>query len=150
MGEGNGNPLQYSCLENPVDGGAWWGAVYGAAQSRTWLKRLSMHACIGEGMANHSSILAWRIPGTEEPGGLPSMWSHRVGHDWSDLAAAAAAAKISDRMVKCVPETDSWSPFQWCIQKPKFSFTYTPLNVSGLMLFKFLSGNYATWVIGHW
>ena len=42
-------------------------------------------------MATHSSVLAWRIPGMGEPGGLPSMWSHRVGHDWSDLAAAAAA-----------------------------------------------------------
>ena len=46
-------------------------------------------------MATHSSILAWRIPGTEEPGGLPSMGSHRVGHDWSDLAAAAAKCLIS-------------------------------------------------------
>ena len=42
-------------------------------------------------MATHSSVLAWRIPGTEEPGGLPYMGLHRVGHDWSDLAAAAAA-----------------------------------------------------------
>ena len=45
----------------------------------------------GEGNGTHSSVLAWRIPGTEEPGGLPPMGSHRVGHDWSDLAAAAAA-----------------------------------------------------------
>ena len=52
IGEGNGNPLQYSCLENPVDRGAWWAAVYGVAQSRTWLKRLGMHACIGEGNGN--------------------------------------------------------------------------------------------------
>ena len=51
-GEGNGNPLQYSCLENPVDRGAWWTAVHGVAQSRTQLKRLSMHACIGEGNGN--------------------------------------------------------------------------------------------------
>ena len=79
-GEGNGNPLQYSCLENPVDRGAWRAAVHRVAQSWTRLKQLSMHACIGE-MATHSSILAWRIPGTEEPGGLPSMGSHRVGHD---------------------------------------------------------------------
>ena len=49
IGEGNGNPLQYSCLENPVDGGAWWAAVHGVSQSRTRLKRLSMHVCIGEG-----------------------------------------------------------------------------------------------------
>ena len=50
-----------------------------------------MHACIGEGNATHSGIPAWRIPGTEEPGGPPSMGSHRVGHDQSNLAAAAAA-----------------------------------------------------------
>ena len=73
-----------------MDGGAWWAAVHRVAQSQTWLRGLSMHACIGEGMATHSSVLAWRIPGTGEPGGLPSMGSHRVGHDWSDLAAAAA------------------------------------------------------------
>ena len=45
-------------------------------------------------MATHSSVLAWRIPGTEKPGRRPSMWSHRVGHDWSNLAAAAAAKPI--------------------------------------------------------
>ena len=85
MGEGSGNPLQCSCLENPRDGGACWAAVYEVAQSRTRLKWLSMHALEKE-MATHFSILAWRIPGTEEPGGLPSMGSHRVGYDWSDLA----------------------------------------------------------------
>ena len=88
FGEGNGNPLQYSCLENSVDRGAWWAAVHGVTQSWTRLKWLSMHALEKE-MATHSSILAWRIPGTGEPGGLPSMGLHRVGHDWSDLAAAA-------------------------------------------------------------
>ena len=84
-GEGNGNPLQYSCLENPMDGGAWWAAVHGVARSR--VGRLSdftftfhFHA-LEEEMATHSSLLAWRIPGTGEPGGLPSMGSHRVGHD---------------------------------------------------------------------
>ena len=51
-GEGNGNPLQYSCLENPVDRGAWWAAIYGVAQNQTRLKRLTMHACIGEGNGN--------------------------------------------------------------------------------------------------
>ena len=83
-GEGNGTPLQYSCLENPMDGGAWWGAVHGVAKS--W-KRLSnstftfdCHALEKE-MATHSSVLAWRIPGMAEPGGLPSVGSHRVGHD---------------------------------------------------------------------
>ena len=77
-------------LEKPRDGGAWWAVVYGVAQSRTRLKWLNMHACIGEG--NGNPLLAWRIPRTEEPSGLSSMGLHRVGHNWSDLAAAAAAA----------------------------------------------------------
>ena len=83
-GEGNGTPLQYSCLENPMDGGAWWAAVRGVARSRTRLSDFTLffhfHALEKE-MATHSSVLAWRIPGTREPGGLPSMGSHRVGHD---------------------------------------------------------------------
>ena len=95
--EGNGNPLQYSCLENPMDGGAWWAAVHGVAKSRTRLSDFTLffhfHALEKE-MATHSSVLAWRIPGTGEPSGLPSMGSHRVGHDWSDLAAAAAACRV--------------------------------------------------------
>ena len=82
--EGNGTPLQYSCLENPMDGGAWWAAVHGVAKSQTGLSDFTFtfhfHALEKE-MAAHSSILAWRIPGTGEPGGLPSMGSHRVGHD---------------------------------------------------------------------
>ena len=92
-GEGNGTLLQYSCLENPMDGGAGWAAVHGVAKSRTWLSDFTFtfhfHALEKE-MATHSSVLAWRIPRTGEPGGLPSMGSHRVGHDRSDLAAAAA------------------------------------------------------------
>ena len=93
LGEGNGTPLQYSCLENPMDGGAWWAAVHGVARSRTRLSDFTFtfhfHALEKE-MATCSSVLTWRIPGTGEPGGLPSMESQRVGHDWSDLAAAAA------------------------------------------------------------
>ena len=88
LGEGNGNPLQYSCLENPVDRGALWAAVHRVTQSQTQLKQLSMYAMEKE-MATHSSVLAWRIPGTEEPGGQPSTGLHRVRHDWSSLAAAA-------------------------------------------------------------
>ena len=84
FGEGNGTPLQYSCLENPMDGGAWWPAVHGVAKSRTQLSDFTstfhFHALEKE-MATHSSVLAWRIPGTEEPGGLSSTGSHRVGHD---------------------------------------------------------------------
>ena len=97
VGEGNGTPLHYSCLEKPMGGGAWWVAVHGVAKSRTWLSDFTFnfhfHA-LEKAMAIHSSVLAWRIPGTGEPGGLPSMGSHRVGHDWSDLAAAAAAAAL--------------------------------------------------------
>ena len=83
-GEGNGNPLQYSCLENSMNGGTWWAAVHGVAKSRTRLSdfifTFHFHTLEKE-MATHSSILAWRIPGTGEPGGLPSMGSHRVRHD---------------------------------------------------------------------
>ena len=90
-GEGNGTPLQYSCLENPMDGGAWWAAVHGVPKSWTRLSDFTFtfhfHALEKE-MATHSSVLAWRIPGTAVLGGLPSMGSHRVRHDWSDLAVA--------------------------------------------------------------
>ena len=83
-GEGNGTPLQYSCLENPMDGGAWWAAAHGVARSQTRLSDFTFtfhfHA-LEKAMATHSSVLAWRIPGTGEPGGLPSIGSHRVGHD---------------------------------------------------------------------
>ena len=82
--EGNGTPLQYSCLENPMDGGALQAAVHGVMKSRTLLSNFTFnfhfHALEKE-MATHSSVLAWSVPGTGEPGGLPSMGSHRVGHD---------------------------------------------------------------------
>ena len=89
-GEGTGNPLQYSCLENPMDGGAWEAVVHGVAKSQTWLSDFAFtfhFPALEKEMATHSSVLAWRIPGTGEPGGLPSLGSHRVGHDWSDSAA---------------------------------------------------------------
>ena len=86
-GKGNGIPLQYSCLDNPMDGGAWWAAVHGVTKSQTWLSNFTFtfhfHALEKE-MATHSSVLAWRIPG---------MGSHRVGHYWSDLAVAAAVCE---------------------------------------------------------
>ena len=76
-----------------MDEGAWQALVHGVAKSRTRLSDFTftfhLHALEKE-MATHFSVLAWRIPGTGEPGGLLSMGSHRVGHDWSDLAAAAA------------------------------------------------------------
>ena len=84
FGEGNGTPLQYSCLANPMDGGAWWAAVHRVAKCRIRLSDFTfvfhVHALEKE-MATHSRVLAWRIPGSDEPGGLPPMGSHRVGHD---------------------------------------------------------------------
>ena len=79
-----------------MDRGAWWATVHGVAESRTRLNDFTFtfhfHALEKE-MAPHSSVLAGRIPGTGEPGGLPSVGSHRVGHDWSDLAAAVGGSK---------------------------------------------------------
>ena len=84
LGEGNGTPLQYSCLENPMDGGAWWAVLHGVTKSQTRLRDFTLtfhfHA-LEKDMATHCSVLAWRTPGTGEPGGLPSVGSHRVGHD---------------------------------------------------------------------
>ena len=78
------HPLQHSCLESPMDGGAWWAAVHRVAKSQTQLSDFpfTFHfPALEKEMATHSSVLAWRIPGTGEPSGLPSMGSHRVGHD---------------------------------------------------------------------
>ena len=84
LGEDSGTPLQYACLGNPMDGGAWQAAVHGVVEARTRLidftSTFHFHALEKE-MATHSSVLAWRIPGMGEPGGLPSMGLHRVGHD---------------------------------------------------------------------
>ena len=84
MGEGNGTPLQYSCLENSMDGGAWWVAVHGVTESWTRLSDFTStfhFPALEKEVATHSRVLAWRIPGMGEPGGLPSMGSHRVRHD---------------------------------------------------------------------
>ena len=82
--EGNGTLLQYSCLENPMDGGAWSAAVHGVTKSQTQLSDFTFtfhFPALEKEMATHSSIIAWRIPGTGELGGLPSMVSHRVRHN---------------------------------------------------------------------
>ena len=84
--EGNGTPLFYSCLENPMDGGTWWAAVHGDVRSQKRLSNFTFtfhfHALEKE-METHSSVLAWRIPGNGVggPGGLLSLGSHRIGHD---------------------------------------------------------------------
>ena len=104
-GEGSGTPLQYACLENPMGGGAWQAEVYGVAKSRTWLSdfTFTFHVRALKEMATHSSVLAWRIPGTGEPGGLLSLGSHRVGYDWSDAAAAVVYNNKASRNRKtCV------------------------------------------------
>ena len=86
QGEGDGTLLQYSCLENPMDGGTWWAAVHEVVEGQTRLSNFTFtfhfHALEKE-MATHSSVLAQRIPGTGEPGGLPSM-----GHTESDTTEA--------------------------------------------------------------
>ena len=106
FGEGNGTPLQYSCLENPMDGGAWWAAVHGVEKSQTRLSNFTFtfhfHALETE-MATHSSILAWRIPGMAEPGGLPSMGSHRVRHYWSDLVVVVVVCLVFS-VASCSPK----------------------------------------------
>ena len=83
-GEGNGTPLQYSCLENPMDGGPWWAAVHGVATNQTRLSDFTFtfhFHTLEKAMATHSSTLAWKIPWTEEPGRLQSMGSLGVGYD---------------------------------------------------------------------
>ena len=111
--------LQYFCLENPMDGGAWWAAVHVVAKGRRWLSdfifTFYFHALEKE-MATHSGVLAWRIPGMGEPGGLPSLGSHRVGHDWSDLVAAAA----EDPLERPWPHQHLNFSFRvsWIVRKP--------------------------------
>ena len=80
-GDGNGTPLQYSCLENPMDGGAWWAAVHGVTNRLSDFTFTFHFHALEKAMATNSSVLAWRILGTGQLGGLPSLGSHRVGHD---------------------------------------------------------------------
>ena len=94
-----------------MDGGAWWTTVHGVTESRTWLSDFTLtfhfHALEKE-MATHSSVLAWRIPGSGEPGGMPSMGLHRVWHDWSDLAAVLILATCTSN-----PELFTCYPLCW-------------------------------------
>ena len=117
-GEGNGTPLQDSCLENLMDRGAWWAAVYGVAQSWTWLSAFTFtfhfHALEKE-MVTHSSVLAWRIPGTREPGGLPSMELQRVGCNRSNAAAAAAATWLKSLSMRRIYHLFSFFSMDQCL-----------------------------------
>ena len=111
-GEGNGTPLQYSCLENPMDGGPGRLQSMGSL-SQTWLSDFTLTShfpALEREMATHSSVLAWRILGMGEPGGLPSMGSHRVGHDWGNLAAAAAALMMTGTWSE---KKKKWSNSLW-------------------------------------
>ena len=117
--EGNDTQLQYSCLENPMDGGAWWAAVHGVAKSQARLNVFTFtfhfHALEKE-MATHSSVLAWRIPGRGEPSRLPSMGSHRVGHDWSELAAAAEMEELWESSPNYfINEYSVAQEVKWCV-----------------------------------
>ena len=113
IGEGNGTPLQYSCLENPMNRGAWWAAVHGVAKSRTRLSDFTFtfhfHALEKE-MATHSSVLGWRIPGTGEPGGLPSMGSHSSTRlKWlsssSSITCISVRVRIVENTIRCTTLT---------------------------------------------
>ena len=104
-GEGNGNPLQYSCLENPVDRGAWWAAVHGVTQSQRRLKRLSMHACIGEGNGNPLQHFCLETPVDRGAWwaavyGVAQSWAQLKWlsmHAWVPFLQAAEASAVGDR-----------------------------------------------------
>ena len=106
VGEGSGDPLQYSCLENPMDGGAWWAAVHGVAKNQTRLSDFTFtfqfHTLKKE-MATHSSVLAWRIPGMGEPGGLPSMGSHsQTRLKWHSSSSSVPMVYHSNTIRMCL------------------------------------------------
>ena len=95
-------PLQYSCLENPMDGRAWWAALHGVAKSRTWLSDFTFHFhALEKAMAPHSSTLAWKIPWAEESGGLRSMGSLRVGHDWMTSLSLSCTGEGNGSPLQC-------------------------------------------------
>ena len=120
-------------------------AVHGVAKSRTWLSDFTFtshfHALEKE-MATHSSVLAWRIPGMGKPGGLPSMGLHRVGHDWSDLAAAAAAGLHSRAQ-----EWSTWLLNTYYVPstqhtRPHSLVTAAPEVVSSLLFYRWGHGGW--------
>ena len=140
---GDGTPFQYSCLENPMDGGAWKATVHRVAEGRTRLSdfpfTFHFHALEKE-LANHSSILSWRIPGTGEPGGLPSMGSHRVGHNWSDLTAAAGSYLEAFYMQCCFCFLNMHLFTKWGLLSPrnKFMLFFTSIQEWKLINVKYI------------
>ena len=136
--------LQYSCLENPTDRGAWEAAVHGVAKSQIRLRDFTFtfhFPALEKEMATHSSVLAWRIPGMGEPGGLPSLGSHRVGHNWSDLAAAAAAAEF-----QACPFIFLWLKIRFHLEIPQVYFSFLIVTQAWLKDF-FLSLHYQSFEI---
>ena len=100
--EGDGTPLQYSCLENPMDGGAWKATVQGVAEGRTRLSDFTFNShfhALEKEMATHSSVLAWRIPGTGEPGGLPSVGSQGR----TQLKGLSSSSRRVTQKLHCLP-----------------------------------------------
>ena len=126
-----------------MDGGTWWAAVHGVAKSQTQLSDFTFtfhfHALEKE-MATYSSVLAWRIPGTGKPGGLPSLGSHRFGHDWTDLAAAAAILIHQTALHSCCS----------CSVAKSYPTLYDPMNcsTSGFPVLDYFLGFAQTQV--HW
>ena len=140
--------------KNPMNRGAWWAAVHGVSKSRTQLSNFTFtfhfHALEKE-MATHSSVLAWRIPGMGEPGGLPSMGSHRVRHDWSDLAVTTLSLEAGPLISRIIslPKIFVGLLFENCFQrfwfilsiltrvrlfKNEFSFWKQPENICSQIL----------------
>ena len=152
IGEGNGNPLQYSCLENPRDGGAWWAAVYGVAQSGTWLKRLSSSTSsdYGEGNGTPLQYSCLENPRDREPGGLPSMGSHRVGHDWSDLAVTmkiTAEGDCSHKIKRCLLFRRKALTNLDSILKSRDINLLTKVHIVKAMVFTVVMYGYDSWMI---
>ena len=134
-----------------MDGGAWWATVHRVAKSRTRLSDFTFtfdfHALEKE-MASHSSVLAWRIPGTGEPGGLPSMGSPRVGHKWSDLAAVPTAWSMLPRATGIEYLCYLFHIHDLGRENKIHNFFFFPLNdVQCFSAFRLLLQNARGWVV---
>ena len=112
-GEGYGTPLQYSCLENPMDGGAWKAAVHGVTECRMQLSDFTFtfhfHGLEKE-MATHSSVIAWRIPGMGEPGGLPVLWRFLKKKTSNKTTSDPKIPLLGMNTEEIIIEKDTWTP----------------------------------------